>query len=82
MYQISAVAIFFRGKVMLWYKPLRDKFDFAPLHPGLSTIRFSQFREIFRTPSEKQIRNIPVKTVCPIWADAPAHDGVIGNYAI
>jgi hypothetical protein len=65
---------------MLWYKPRRDKSEFAPLRPGLSTLRFSQFREIFRALSKRQIQNIPVKTVSPIWADAPAHDGVIGNY--
>jgi hypothetical protein len=65
---------------MLWYKPLRDKFDFAQLRSRLSAIRFSQFREIFRALSNRQIQNIPVKTHCPIRADAPVHDGVLGNY--
>jgi hypothetical protein len=65
---------------MLWNKPLRDKFDFAQLRSGLSAIRFSQFRELFQALSNKQIQHIPVKTLCLIGADAPVHEGAIGNY--
>jgi hypothetical protein len=65
---------------MVWNKPLRDKFDFVPLRSGLSTIGFPNFARFFRALSKSQIQNIPVKTVCWIWADVPAHNGVIGNY--